>query len=75
MPYCGHFGCGCCSRECSKCGEMKWHHDLEDGICKTCIAEETIHSLEVKVEKQKRIIERLCKAMRKQKENLLQLYS
>lgn len=36
MPYCGQFGCGCCSRECDQCGKMHWKEDLEDGLCYEC---------------------------------------
>ncbi len=52
MPYCGHFGCGCCSASCSKCGGMNWHADLEDGVCAQCRLE-ALQALLEKQEEQK----------------------
>ena len=36
MPYCGRFGCGCCSAPCDGCGKTCWPSDLEDGLCDAC---------------------------------------
>lgn len=45
MPYCGHFGCSCCSRNCKKCGEMCWSHDLSEGICEKCRREALLNAV------------------------------
>lgn len=46
MPYCGHFGCGCCSKSCDKCGRMCWHSDLEAGVCAECRLEDAQQEIE-----------------------------
>jgi hypothetical protein len=64
MPYCGQFGCRCCSAPCEKCGKMRWYNELEDGICYTCINEEKATKLELKVERQRKVIKRLCQMLK-----------
>lgn len=50
MGYCGQFGCKCCSASCKKCGETKWHHHLEDGVCRECLQADEIKRLRAALE-------------------------
>lgn len=37
MPYCGQFGCSCCSDNCERCKAMRWKSELDEhGICEQC---------------------------------------
>jgi tRNA(Ile)-lysidine synthase TilS/MesJ len=57
MPYCGHFGCGCCSKDCDKCGSLSWHSDLENGICANCRLEELQNKLNEQEEQKQEQLE------------------
>jgi len=64
MPYCGQFGCSCCSQNCSKCGKMNWRHELdENNVCKSCLYEEACS----KVERLIQIRRRLCQKIKTMK--------
>lgn len=68
MAYCGQFGCGCCSNNCRKCGNMKWRHELdEEGICNECVLNEQVKTLENKVEKLINIRSRLVKKIKQER--------
>jgi hypothetical protein len=64
MAYCGQYGCSCSGKNCDKCGNWEWHHNLNGGLCLVCINEEEIERLKKIIEKKNKIILRFIEKMK-----------